>query len=437
MGKRPNPRTLAREKLLFRYSSALERGDFDAVQAVLREAENDAVLERMILELNDAYRAEWSAHENHHAAREERLNMINAIPVQAPARRVPWTLLAAAALAVVIFGTALFAMNRRGPNEVNLSALAGSATPTAATSATPIPSLTFTPTPFQAVGGAGSPQILCQGVIAASEGVNLFSRPTVNAIVVGRLPFNAVVDVLEMAYPQVGPAATPDWYYVSAAASGQTMQGWIVADSLSAGNPCVTAVIPRENMPTVVPPGYMQPNPTIPPSAFAPTLVPTPIGRFASALGMGFLVVATEDIDGVPAGSRLRLSSGKFVGEWRYAAVTEDGQVIEVRDEQLAWGPEVTPGMTPTSPVDMGGFSGLFITREQVGNIPAGTQVQVTGGYYYGMGEWVYTVVTLDNQIGAEARFSQLEPVNLPATATATPLPMTAVQPSPTATLVR
>jgi hypothetical protein len=326
MGKRPNPRTLAREKLLFRYSNALERGDFDTVQAVLREAENDAVLERMILELNDAYRAEWSAHENHHAAREERLNMINAIPTQAPARRVPWTLLAAAALAIVIFGTALFAMNRRGPNEVNLSALAGSATatPTAAFSATPtlIPSLTFTPTPFQAGSGAGNPQVVCQGAIATSEGANLFSRPTVNAIVVGRLPFNAAVDVLEIVYPTIGPAETPNWYYVSAGIDGQTMQGWVVADSLSPGNQCVTAVIPRVNLPTMVPPDEMGLTATIPPSDFAPTLVPTPVGRFASALGMGFLVVTTVDIDGVPAGSRLRLSSGKFVGEWRYAAVT-------------------------------------------------------------------------------------------------------------------
>jgi hypothetical protein len=78
----------------------------------------------------------------------------------------------------------------------------------------------------------------------------------------------------------------------------------------------------------------------------------------------------------------------------------------------------------------MGGFGSLFITREQVGNIPAGTQVQVTGGYYYGMGEWVYSVVTLDNQTGAEARFSQLEPVDLRPTATATPFPMTGEPPA-------
>lgn len=51
-------RQLAREKALFRYSCALERGDFDTVASVLAEAENDAVLERLILELNDVLQAE-------------------------------------------------------------------------------------------------------------------------------------------------------------------------------------------------------------------------------------------------------------------------------------------------------------------------------------------------------------------------------------------
>lgn len=49
----------AREKALHRYGSALDRGDFDTVAAVLREAENDPELERMILELNQALQAEY------------------------------------------------------------------------------------------------------------------------------------------------------------------------------------------------------------------------------------------------------------------------------------------------------------------------------------------------------------------------------------------
>ncbi|MCC6804382.1 MAG: hypothetical protein IT319_15980, partial [Anaerolineae bacterium] len=42
------------EQLLFRYSSALERGDFETVADVLRQAERDPALEQMILDMNDA-----------------------------------------------------------------------------------------------------------------------------------------------------------------------------------------------------------------------------------------------------------------------------------------------------------------------------------------------------------------------------------------------
>lgn len=44
-----------RERALYRYSAALERGDLDAVDAVLREAEGDATLETAISELNALY----------------------------------------------------------------------------------------------------------------------------------------------------------------------------------------------------------------------------------------------------------------------------------------------------------------------------------------------------------------------------------------------
>jgi hypothetical protein len=49
---------LAREKALYRYSSALERGDFEGVSDVLGEAGQDAALERMLLEVNEVYRVE-------------------------------------------------------------------------------------------------------------------------------------------------------------------------------------------------------------------------------------------------------------------------------------------------------------------------------------------------------------------------------------------
>jgi len=56
----PSGDALQREKLLYRYSSALERGDFETVAAVLGQAENDPAIERMILDLNTAYQEELS-----------------------------------------------------------------------------------------------------------------------------------------------------------------------------------------------------------------------------------------------------------------------------------------------------------------------------------------------------------------------------------------
>src|ERR1035437_760147 len=51
----PSGDALQREKMLYRYSTALERGDFETVAAVLKQAEKDPALERMILDINMAY----------------------------------------------------------------------------------------------------------------------------------------------------------------------------------------------------------------------------------------------------------------------------------------------------------------------------------------------------------------------------------------------
>lgn len=62
---------LARERALYQYTSALDRADFEAVAAVLNQAETDGVLERMILEVNDVYGTEpaGKAVTSHEAAR--------------------------------------------------------------------------------------------------------------------------------------------------------------------------------------------------------------------------------------------------------------------------------------------------------------------------------------------------------------------------------
>lgn len=60
MNEQPAPQKsqIEKEKYLFRYSSALERGDFESVSALLLQAEADPELEGMLLELNQAYQEE-------------------------------------------------------------------------------------------------------------------------------------------------------------------------------------------------------------------------------------------------------------------------------------------------------------------------------------------------------------------------------------------
>lgn len=53
-----NGRQLARERALYQYANALERGDFATIQTILDEATRDADLEQMIFELHDAYQDE-------------------------------------------------------------------------------------------------------------------------------------------------------------------------------------------------------------------------------------------------------------------------------------------------------------------------------------------------------------------------------------------
>ena len=58
MSKYMDSKQLAREKAAFAYSTALDNGDFDTVAAMLAQAEEDPILEQMILELNEAYQDE-------------------------------------------------------------------------------------------------------------------------------------------------------------------------------------------------------------------------------------------------------------------------------------------------------------------------------------------------------------------------------------------
>lgn len=147
-----NARQMAREKLLFRYSNALERGDFETVAAILREAEKDSWLSSMIAEMDAVYAQETHPFHspqtfslnNHHEDRP--MNTTYAV-VRRPAT-VHWpsvTLLAAIA-ATIIIGVLLVTLRRFNPQQENIGAVSSQqqATPT------PIASLTATPVPVPA-----------------------------------------------------------------------------------------------------------------------------------------------------------------------------------------------------------------------------------------------------------------------------------------------
>lgn len=61
-------RQRVREQAVHRYTSALERGDFETVATVLAEAEHDAELERMIVEVNEVLEDEHEAAAAEHDA---------------------------------------------------------------------------------------------------------------------------------------------------------------------------------------------------------------------------------------------------------------------------------------------------------------------------------------------------------------------------------
>jgi hypothetical protein len=103
---------LMREKTLFRYSGALERGDFDTVSAILQEAERDPELEQMILELNEVYQAEWERQQRPAQSRARR----GAPEHRRPFRfRVPARLPAIAAAVIVIVVVGIAGLTLMGP----------------------------------------------------------------------------------------------------------------------------------------------------------------------------------------------------------------------------------------------------------------------------------------------------------------------------------
>lgn len=142
---------------------------------------------------------------------------------------------------------------------------------------------------------------------------------------------------------------------------------------------------------------------------FAPgfTPGPTPTAQFSDC--MGYVLMTTEQVGSIPAGTRVRAGSLWFDGTYTmYQISAQDGSTAEAREDQLALAPDVTPGPTPTAAFDgvlATGWYGL-ITLEQVGNIPEGTRVRVWGIGFDGI-HTIYQIAAQDGST-ADAREDQL-----------------------------
>jgi predicted ester cyclase len=112
---RNKKRQIRREKLLFRYYNALERGNFETVSDVLEAAQQDPILERMILEVHEVYLTELQSGQPFRPL-DHRNNIMN-ISITAPRRRwnPPVTLAVAAAIALVFSVVLIYNAYRNSP----------------------------------------------------------------------------------------------------------------------------------------------------------------------------------------------------------------------------------------------------------------------------------------------------------------------------------
>lgn len=254
MTRKRDPRQRAREKLLFRYSGALERGDFAAVADVLLEAERDPLLERMIVEMNAAYEVERVKpvpHFSRNGHREETA-MINTSYVTPKTReRMPAfslsTTIAAAAAALVLLGVVFFANRPSLPDDGAPSGLLQ------ITEATPTPFLPTEPPPSGAQAAllprVGSDELMriCEGT--TPDTITEVRTQPGGGVVVGYLPPHVSVDIVDSAADSTGQP----YFYTIYEVVGQRVQGWLTSRALTQIERCP---VPESSqfIPTVEPP---------------------------------------------------------------------------------------------------------------------------------------------------------------------------------------
>ena len=250
----------ARERAAFRYIGALERGDFDAIAALLRSAERDPALARMLAEIDQAYSAELDRPPTDLLLRKE-------IEMTALTTRMGHALPKRTALSGLLMFAAIIALTfvalltlrglNSAPQPVNLSGA-------------PLPELPSA-APLNDSGTVGS---LCYQVtdsvpiLRAGAGGSDMLTPEM----VFRIQTAQRINERTWLYVMVGEIGAPE--------------GWIEADgatfriTLCDGGDLLSAPILIDVMPTVIPPTatpFPTTTPTTTPTSTAsPTLTTTP-----------------------------------------------------------------------------------------------------------------------------------------------------------------
>jgi hypothetical protein len=226
---------------------------------------------------------------------------------------------------------------------------------------------------------ASPPAYQCSAGSAMGAAVTLFNQPDAASGTGGVLYPGAFFQVI---------AKSGDGWYQLAGPGGYTA-GWAPGYLVTVYGPCSTLPVA-----TPVP----------------PTATPLPTLMYGDSIGMGYVLVTTEPIGDMPAGTRVRISHAQFNdSQWQYYVVAEDEQTMAwATASQLTYAPNMTPGPTPTALYGSSiGMGYALITTEPVGPIPAGAQVRIGSAWFDGT-DWVYSIVAEDGQTTADARQWQL-----------------------------
>ncbi|HVU13970.1 MAG TPA: LysM peptidoglycan-binding domain-containing protein [Phototrophicaceae bacterium] len=270
------------EQLLFHYSSALERGDFEMVAEVLRAAERDPVLEQMILDLNDAYSAESP---NHVPVKEPPMTTI-LYPAR-PRSEVRWQSLPLIAAVVVIALLVVLLMAQMRSNSL----------PNANPNGTPL--------------AVAQNQAICQATTLAP--INVTTLPGTAGVIIGSIPAGQVVTVLERV------DFSTVWYYVNTPA----LQGWITIEALDTRR-CNEATLPI-------------PTPTIISNSSAlATPYPTALAQSDMAWSCSALTNAAIDLRSRPSSYEYGIVTGSLPRD-SIVDVLDYNVVVDSQKNKILW----------------------------------------------------------------------------------------------------